>query len=116
MAPKTAPAFGLGCMGLSFGYGPATDVAEGIKLIRSARDPDVTFFDTVEACGLRTNEEMVGEALKPICGKVVIATKFEFKDEKTSVAQMSISPLTTCVSLTMCTRRYPYRAPATTNN
>src|ERR687891_1716089 len=72
-------AIGLGCMGLSFGYGPATDKQEGIRLIRSAVDRGVTFFDTAEAYGPFTNEELVGEALAPMRNQVVIATKFGFK-------------------------------------
>lgn len=81
----TVSALGLGCMGLSFGYGPATDTAEGIKLIRAAHDLGVTFFDTAEAYGPGTNEEMVGDALAPFRDDVVIATKFGFKDGKPSV-------------------------------
>jgi len=73
-------AIGLGCMGLSFGYGPATEKSEGVKLIRAAFDRGVTFFDTAEVYGPFTNEEMVGEALAPIRDKVVIGTKFGFKD------------------------------------
>ena len=72
-------AIGLGCMGLSYGYGPAVDKKEGIKLIRAAVERGVTFFDTAEAYGPFTNEELVGEALAPYRGKVVIATKFGFK-------------------------------------
>jgi aryl-alcohol dehydrogenase-like predicted oxidoreductase len=71
---------GFGCMGLSFGYGPATEKGEAIKLIRAAYDGGVTFFDTAEAYGPFTNEELVGEALAPIRDKVVIATKFGFKN------------------------------------
>jgi aryl-alcohol dehydrogenase-like predicted oxidoreductase len=71
-------ALGLGCMGLSFGYGPATDKAEGIKLIRAAADQGVTFFDTAEVYGPYTNEELVGEALQLVRKDVVIATKFGF--------------------------------------
>jgi aryl-alcohol dehydrogenase-like predicted oxidoreductase len=71
-------ALGLGCMGLSFGLGPATDTAEGIRLIRAAVDLGVTFFDTAEAYGPYRNEELVGEALGPVRGQVVIATKFGF--------------------------------------
>lgn len=67
---------GLGCMGLSYGYGPATDRQHGITLIRAAADHGVTLFDTAEAYGPFTNEELVGEALAPIRGQVVIATKF----------------------------------------
>ncbi|MDE1155552.1 MAG: aldo/keto reductase [Acidobacteriaceae bacterium] len=73
-------ALGLGCMGLSFGYGPATEKEQGIALIRSAFDRGVTFFDTAEAYGPYTNEELVGEAVQPFRDKVVIATKFGFKD------------------------------------
>src|SRR6266850_5028353 len=72
-------AIGLGCMGLSFGYGPATEKSEGVKLIRTAFERGVTFFDTAEAYGPFTNEELVGEALAPFRDKVVIATKFGFK-------------------------------------
>jgi aryl-alcohol dehydrogenase-like predicted oxidoreductase len=69
-------AIGLGCMGLSFGYGPATDRQQAITLIRSAFERGVTFFDTAEAYGPFTNEELLGEALAPFREKVVIATKF----------------------------------------
>ncbi len=72
-------ALGLGCMGMSFGYGPAADKQEMISLIRSAVERGVTFFDTAEAYGPFTNEELVGEALAPLRGRVVIATKFGFK-------------------------------------
>jgi aryl-alcohol dehydrogenase-like predicted oxidoreductase len=72
-------AIGLGCMGLSFGYGPAVDKQEGISLIRTAVERGVTFFDTAEAYGPFTNEELVGEALAPFRDQVVIATKFGFK-------------------------------------
>jgi aryl-alcohol dehydrogenase-like predicted oxidoreductase len=71
-------AIGLGCMGLSFGYGPAVAKQEGIALIRAAVDRGVTFFDTAEVYGPFTNEELVGEALAPVRGQVVIATKFGF--------------------------------------
>src|SRR5690349_20706007 len=78
-------ALGLGCMGLSFGYGPAVDKQHGIALIRAAVDRGVTFFDTAEVYGPFTNEELVGEALAPVRGQVVIATKFGFKlDPSTS--------------------------------
>src|SRR5215813_4063640 len=70
---------GLGCMGLSFGYGPAVDKQAGIKLIRAAVERGVTFFDTAEVYGPFTNEELVGEALAPFRSQVVIATKFGFK-------------------------------------
>jgi aryl-alcohol dehydrogenase-like predicted oxidoreductase len=72
-------AIGLGCMGLSFGYGPATDTEQAIKLIRAASERGVTFFDTAEAYGPFKNEEVVGEALAPLRDHVVIATKFGFK-------------------------------------
>lgn len=73
-------ALGLGCMGLSFAYGPPTDTQEGIELIRAAVERGVTFFDTAEAYGPYTNEELVGEALAPVREQVAIATKFGFKD------------------------------------
>lgn len=69
-------ALGLGCMGLSFGYGPATDKQQAIALIRSAVEQGVTFFDTAEIYGPFTNEALVGEALAPVRDHVVIATKF----------------------------------------
>ena len=72
------PAIGLGCMGMSFGYGPAVDKQEGISLIRAAVERGVTFFDTAEVYGPYTNEELVGEALAPLREQVVIATKFGF--------------------------------------
>src|ERR1043166_1855692 len=72
-------AIGLGCMGMSFGYGPAADKQESISLIRSAVELGVTFFDTAEVYGPFTNEELVGEALAPFRDQVVIATKFGFK-------------------------------------
>ncbi|AWM04573.1 aldo/keto reductase [Bradyrhizobium amphicarpaeae] len=71
-------AIGLGCMGLSFGYGPATDRSEAVALIRAAHERGVTFFDTAEAYGPGDNEEVVGEALAPMRDQVVIATKFGF--------------------------------------
>src|SRR5512142_2514467 len=74
-------ALGLGCMGLSFGFGPAVDKQSGISLIRTAVERGVTFFDTAEAYGPFANEELVGEALAPFSGRVVIATKFGFKFE-----------------------------------
>ena len=72
-------AIGLGCMGMSFGYGPPKDKNEMIALIRAAVDRGVTFFDTAEVYGPFINEELVGEALAPVREKVVIATKFGFK-------------------------------------
>lgn len=71
-------ALGLGCMGLSYGYGPATDKAQAISLIRNAVENGVTLFDTAEIYGPFTNEEVVGEALAPVRDQVVIATKFGF--------------------------------------
>ncbi len=77
-------AIGLGCMGMSFGFGPAMDKKEGIGLIRAAVERGVTFFDTAEVYGPFTNEELVGEALAPFRDRVAIATKFGFKiDAKT---------------------------------
>src|SRR5690606_22481344 len=73
-------ALGLGCMGLSFGYGPATDKEEAIQLIRAAYENGITFFDTAECYGPFTNEELLGEALGPFRDKVVVATKFGFED------------------------------------
>jgi aryl-alcohol dehydrogenase-like predicted oxidoreductase len=72
-------ALGLGCMGLSFGFGPAVDKKDGIALIRAAVERGVTFFDTAEVYGAFTNEELVGEALTPFREQVAIATKFGFK-------------------------------------
>ena len=73
-------AIGLGCMGLSYGYGPATDTQEAIKLIRAAFERGVTFFDSAEAYGPFINEQVVGEALAPFRDQVVIATKFGFRN------------------------------------
>lgn len=75
-------ALGLGCMGLSFGYGQATEKNEAIKLLRSAYEQGITFFDTAEAYGPYANEALLGEALAPFRKEVVIATKFGFKDGK----------------------------------
>jgi len=75
-------AIGLGCMGLSFGYGPATEKQQAISLIRTAFERGVTFFDTAEAYGPFTNEELLGEALAPFRDQVVIATKFGFEGGK----------------------------------
>lgn len=75
-------ALGLGCMGLSFGYGPATDKKEAINLLHAAVDEVITFFDTAEAYGPFDNEALLGEALAPFRDKVVIATKFGFKEGK----------------------------------
>ena len=85
-------AIGLGCMGLSFGYGPAVDKQQGISLIRAAVERGVTFFDTAEVYGPFLNEELVGEALAPFRGKVVIATKFGFKFEDGKQAGLDSRP------------------------
>jgi aryl-alcohol dehydrogenase-like predicted oxidoreductase len=77
--PLEVSAIGLGCMGMSFGYGPAKDKNEMISLIRAAVERGLTFFDTAEVYGPFTNEELVGEALAPFRRQVVIATKFGFK-------------------------------------
>jgi len=71
-------AIGLGCMGMSFSYGPPADKQEMISLLRTAVDRGITFFDTAEVYGPFTNEELVGEALSPLREQVVIATKFGF--------------------------------------
>lgn len=85
-------AIGLGCMGMSFGYGPAIDKQEGISLIRTAVERGVTFFDTAEVYGPFTNEELVGEALAPFRRQVVIATKFGFKIENGKQAGLDSRP------------------------
>src|SRR5678816_3329069 len=79
-------ALGLGCMGLSFGLGPAVPKADGIALIRAAVERGVTFFDTAEVYGPFANEELVGEALRPVRDKVVIATKFGFAIDTSGTA------------------------------
>jgi aryl-alcohol dehydrogenase-like predicted oxidoreductase len=84
-------AIGLGCMGLSFGYGPAVEKTAGISLIRSAVERGVTFFDTAEVYGPFTNEELVGEALAPFRGQVVIATKFGFDLDPDSGQQRGLN-------------------------
>jgi aryl-alcohol dehydrogenase-like predicted oxidoreductase len=83
-------AIGLGCMGLSGGFGPAVDKKEGISLIRAAVERGVTFFDTAEVYGPFTNEELVGEALAPFRGKVVIATKFGWKLDPNTGKQVGL--------------------------
>ena len=85
-------AIGLGCMGLSFGYGPAVDKQQGISLIRAAVERGVTFVDTAEVYGPFTNEELVGEALAPFRDQVVIATKFGFKIENGKQAGLDSRP------------------------
>jgi len=83
-------AIGLGCMGLSFGLGPAVDKQAGISLIRAAVDRGITFFDTAEVYGPFTNEELVGEALAPVRDQVVIATKFGFKLDPNTGKQIGV--------------------------
>lgn len=86
-------ALGLGCMGLSFAYGPATAQQEAIALIRSAYEQGVTFFDTAEAYGPYSNEELLGEALAPMRDQVVIATKFGFRyDDKGAINGLDSRP------------------------
>ncbi|WP_404986490.1 aldo/keto reductase [Chryseobacterium sp. M5] len=82
-------ALGLGCMGLSFGYGKPTEKQDAIKLIRAAYEQGVTFFDTAEVYGPYTNEDLLGEALEPFRKDVVIATKFGFKNAKTDLGMDS---------------------------
>lgn len=85
-------AIGLGCMGMSFGYGPAADKKEMIKLIRAAVEAGVNFFDTAEVYGPFTNEELVGEALKPFKGEMIIATKFGFNIQNGKMAGVNSRP------------------------
>jgi aryl-alcohol dehydrogenase-like predicted oxidoreductase len=86
-------AIGLGCMGLSFGLGPATDKTEAIAVIRSAVDRGVTLFDTAEGYGPFVNEELVGEALEPVRDQVLVCTKFGFKiDEKGQIVGLDSRP------------------------
>jgi aryl-alcohol dehydrogenase-like predicted oxidoreductase len=85
-------AIGLGCMGLSFGLGPAVDKQTGVALIRAAVERGVTFFDTAEVYGPFTNEELVGEALAPFRNEVLIATKFGFKIENGKQAGLDSRP------------------------
>jgi aryl-alcohol dehydrogenase-like predicted oxidoreductase len=85
-------ALGFGCMGISFGYGPAGTGEDGLAIIRAAVDGGVTFFDTAEAYGPFTNEELVGEALSPVREQVVIATKFGFKFENGKQAGLDSRP------------------------
>src|SRR5947209_16293814 len=86
-------AIGLGCMGMSFGYGPPKNEQEMISVIRAAVDLGVTFFDTAEVYGPFTNEELVGKALAPVRDRVVIATKFGFHiDESGKQAGLDSRP------------------------
>src|SRR6201996_5927361 len=86
-------ALGLGCMGMSFGYGPAGEKNEMISVIRAAVEHGVTFFDTAEVYGPFTNEELVGEALQPFRDRVVIATKFGFRIENGKQAGLDSRPV-----------------------
>src|SRR5215831_17082158 len=83
-------ALGFGCMGMSFGYGPAKDKQEMIPIIRAAVEHGVTFFDTAEVYGPFINEELVGEALAPFRNQVVIATKFGFKLDPNTGKQIGL--------------------------
>jgi aryl-alcohol dehydrogenase-like predicted oxidoreductase len=83
-------AIGLGCMGISYAYGPAMDKQEGISLIRAAVERGVTFFDTAESYGPFTNEELVGEALAPFRDQIVMATKFGFKFDPNTGKQVGV--------------------------
>ncbi|MBD0375277.1 MAG: aldo/keto reductase [Flavisolibacter sp.] len=85
-------ALGLGCMGLSFGYGPATEKQYAIRLIQTAFERGVTFFDTAEAYGPFTNEELLGEAVEPFRSEVVLATKFGFKLENGRTTGLNSCP------------------------
>src|SRR5450432_1862703 len=84
-------ALGLGCMGMSFGYGPAGDKQEMISVIRAAVERGITFFDTAEVYGPYTNEELVGEALAPFRKQVVIATKFGFNIDSSTGKQAGLN-------------------------
>src|SRR5271165_4232759 len=85
-------AIGLGCMGLSFGLGPATDRKEAINVIRGAVERGVTLFDTAEAYGPYTNEDLVGEALEPMRGRVLIGTKFGYEIENGQPVALNSRP------------------------
>src|SRR3954454_5816788 len=94
--PLEVSTIGLGCMGMSFSYGPPKDKQEMISLIRAAVERGITFFDTAEVYGPYSNEELVGEALEPYRGKVVIATKFGFdlsgSDNRPGAAGLNSQP------------------------
>ena len=96
---------GLGCMGLSHGYGPASTHVDGVALIRAAVDEGVTFFDTAQVYGPFTNEELVGEALAPVRDQVVIATKFGFSFDGTSSTGLDSRPDTIRTSVEDSLRR-----------
>src|SRR5580658_3973210 len=84
-------ALGLGCMGMSFGFGPPADKQEMIALIRKAVELGITFFDTAEVYGAYTNEELVGEALAPLRDRVAIATKFGFNIDPSTGKQAGLN-------------------------
>lgn len=86
-------ALGLGCMGMSFGYGPAANKENMIKLIRAAAEKGVTFFDTAEVYGPFTNEELLGEALAPFGDQVIIATKFGWRHGELSFLCFNVTML-----------------------
>src|SRR6266581_5701487 len=85
-------ALGFGCMGISFGYGPAASREDGIAIIRAAVDGGVTFFDTAEVYGPYTNEDVVGEALESVRDQVAIATKFGFNIQQNKMAGLNSRP------------------------
>src|ERR1043165_5639083 len=85
-------ALGFGCMGISFGYGPAATREDGLAVIRAAVDGGVTFFDTAEVYGPFTNEDVVGEALEPVRGEVTIATKFGWNIEQNKMTGLNSRP------------------------
>src|SRR5947199_7758566 len=98
-------ALGLGCMGMSFSYGPPADKQEMIALIRAAVERGVTFFDTAEVYGPFTNKELIGEALAPFRGQVVIATKFGFElhpDRRPGRTRSSPTASCTCATRMCC--------------
>ena len=104
-------ALGLGCMGMSFGYGPPGDEQEMISVIRSAVDLGINFFDTAEVYGPFTNEVLVGKALAPIRNQVVIATKFGFHIDATG-KQSRLINLTIPFQRNQLWRRKPFRTRA----
>ena len=111
-------ALGLGCMGMSFSYGPPADKQEMISLIRAAVERGITFFDTAEVYGPFTNEELVGEALAPVREQVVIATKFGFKPGAPFIPRGSKSGRTSnpnFVAITTCFRKEARASPTSSS-
>ena len=98
-------ALGLGCMGLSYGYGPATERSQAIALLHAAVERGVTFFDSAEAYGPFRNEELLGEALAACRDKVVIATKFGFKEGQVDAGLDSRPERIRAVAVAACARR-----------